>query len=237
MIVNPHRPGCRGRARQAGGRRASTTVSLLLACLLPAMAIAQIAFQEVTTSAGINLSGRSMGLAWGDSDGDGWPDLYTSHHAAIDVLYHNNRNGTFTNVFPGDITNPSTPDTHGSAFGDFDNDGDQDIMQLSGAQKGTGSSPNELYVFNHGIATNEAQARGVLDEAGRGRTPLWLDWNNDGLLDLFFANLKRPDGLNPSAYFEQTPGSSTEPPSRACNPRKTPCSRRVASCWVTGGAC
>ncbi len=147
-----------------------------------------------------------MGLSWGDYDGDGWLDLYTSHHNAMDVLYHNNRNGTFTNVFPGAYSNPSTPDTHGAAFGDFDNDGDQDIMQMSGAQQGTGSSPNELFVMTNGIAHNEAQERGVEDAQGRGRTPLWLDWNNDGYLDLFFSNLQRPDGKNPSAYFEQVFG-------------------------------
>ncbi len=184
----------------------SPILCLALSCLLVGTVHAQVAFEEVTGSSGINLSGRSMGLAWGDYDGDGWPDLYTSHHAATDVLYHNNHNGTFTNVFPGAITNPSAADTHGASFGDFDNDGDQDIMQMSGAQSGAGSSPNELYVMNNGLATNEAGARGVLDAQGRGRTPLWLDWNNDGYLDMFFSNLKRPDGMNPSAYFEQHAG-------------------------------
>jgi hypothetical protein len=204
----PARSLCSLAARQPHGTRTMRNPlhCLALAVLSLGTAHAQIAFEEVTTPAGIDLTGRSMGLAWGDYNGDGWPDLYTSHHAAIDVLYRNNRNGTFTNVFPGSISNPTTPDTHGAAFGDFDNDGDQDIMQLSGAQKGSGSSPNEFYVMRNGIATDEATARGVLDAAGRGRTPLWLDWNNDGLLDLFFANLKRPDGTNSSAYFEQHAG-------------------------------
>jgi hypothetical protein len=195
-------------------------LSLLMSCLALRAANAQIAFEEVTTAAGIDLSGRSMGLSWGDYDGDGWPDLYTSHHAAIDVLYRNNRNGTFTNVFPGDITNPSTPDTHAAAFGDFDNDGDQDIMQLSGAQKGTGSSPNEFYVFNNGIATNEAKQRGVEDLEGRGRTPLWLDWNDDGKLDLFFSNLKRPDGASPSALFLQAGGNFVRTASPGLQPKE-----------------
>ena len=182
-------------------------LSFVLSCLSLGAAQAQIAFEEVTTQAGIDLSGRSMGLGWGDYNGDGWPDLYTSHHSAIDVLYRNNRNGTFTNVFPGAITNPSTPDTHAAAFGDFDNDGDQDILQLSGAQKGTGTSPNEFYVMNNGIATNEAKERGVEDLEGRGRTPLWLDWNNDGKLDLFLSNLERPDGASPSALYLQASGN------------------------------
>ena len=182
-------------------------LSFALSCLSLGAAQAQIAFEEVTTQSGINLSGRSMGLSWGDYDGDGWLDLYTSHHSSMDVLYRSNHDGTFTNVFPGAITNPSTPDTHGAAFGDFDNDGDQDIMQVSGAQEGTGSSPDVFYVFDSGMASDQAQARGVLDGAGRGRTPLWLDWNNDGYLDLFHANLQRPDGTYSSAYFEQQSGT------------------------------
>lgn len=179
---------------------------LLMSCLLPGLTEAQIAFQEVTAGSGINFTGRSFGLSWGDYNGDGWPDLYTSNHKAMASLYLNNRNGTFTNIFPAKWSNHSTPDEHGAAWGDFDNDGDQDIMQLSGADQGTGSSPDVLLVVTNGIAQDQALQRGVQDPTGRGRTPLWLDWNSDGYLDLFFSNLARPDGKSPSGYFEQVSG-------------------------------
>jgi FG-GAP-like repeat len=182
------------------------------------LAKSQIAFEEVTAGSGINFVGRSMGLAWGDYNGDGWPDLYTSNHKAMASLYLNNRNGTFTNIFPANWSNAFTPDEHGAAFGDFDNDGDQDIMQLSGAAQGTGSSPDVLLVVTNGIARDEALDRGVLDAPGRGRTPLWLDWNNDGHLDLFFSNLTRPDGKNPSGYFEQIFGHFYRSSSPGLNP-------------------
>jgi ASPIC and UnbV/FG-GAP-like repeat len=166
-----------------------------------------IAFEDVTARSGINFTGRSFGASWGDFDGDGWPDAYTGNHGSLGSLWINNRDGTFTNVFPARWTNPSRPDKHGAAFGDFDNDGDQDIMEVSGAGEGTGSSPNLLMVNNAGTATDQAVTDGVDLPLGRGRTPLWLDWNNDGLLDMFISNLSRPDGQAPSALYLQSNGA------------------------------
>ena len=165
-----------------------------------------IAFEDVTARSGINFTGRSFGVSWGDFNGDGWPDAYTGNHRSLGSLWINNRDGTFTNVFPADWTNPSTPDKHGAAFGDFNNDGNEDIMEMSGAGEGTGSSPNVFMVNNGGTVTNRAVAYGIDLPLMRGRTPLWLDWNNDGLLDLFMSNLSRPDGQAPSGLYLQSNG-------------------------------
>lgn len=166
-----------------------------------------IAFEDATARSKINFIGRSFGASWGDFDEDGWPDVYTGNHSKLGSLWMNNRDGTFTNVFPDHWTNPSTPDKHGAAFGDFDNDGDQDIMEVSGAGEGTGSSPNLLMVNNGGVVTNQAVAHGVDLPLGRGRTPLWLDWNSDGMLDMFISNLSRPDGQAPSGLYLQSNGA------------------------------
>ena len=179
---------------------------LVLIASFGAIANAQISFEEVTARSGVAYSGRSMGAAWGDYNNDGWPDLYATKHKGVARLYVNNRNGAFTNVLPATWSNPIEADKHGAAWGDFDNDGDQDIMQASGAGKGNGSSPNLLLVNRSGILTNEAAERGLSYPLGRGRTPLWLDWNNDGDLDVFLSNLARPDGRAPSAYFQQFRG-------------------------------
>ena len=179
-----------------------------------------ITFQDFTARSGINFTGRSFGVSWGDFNGDGWADLYTGNHKTLGSLWINNGNGTFSNIFPSQWTNPSTPDKHGAAWGDFDNDGDQDIMELSGAGEGTGSSPNLLMVVNNGLVTNEAQQRGVELPLGRGRTPLWLDWNNDGILDLFMSNLSRPDGQAPTGLFMQS-GGTFNPLTLAALPPKT----------------
>lgn len=166
-----------------------------------------IAFEDATARSQINFTGRSFGASWGDFDGDGWPDLYAGNHKTMGSLWINNRNGTFSNVIPAHWTNPSTPDKHGAAFADFDNDGDQDIVELSGAGEGTGSSPNLLMVNVAGAITNQAVSRGIELPLGRGRSPLWLDWNNDGVLDMFMSNLSRPDGQAPSALYLQSNGA------------------------------
>lgn len=168
--------------------------------------IHDISFQDVTAQSGINFTGRSFGASWGDFNGDGWADLYTGNHKSMGSLWLNNRDGTFSNIFPSHWTNPTTPDKHGAAWADFDNDGDQDLMEVTGAGEGTGSVPKMLMVNNGGTMTNQAVAFGVTYPLGRGRTPLWLDWNNDGLLDVFMSNQARPDGQAPSALFLQSGG-------------------------------
>src|SRR5512141_6511 len=105
---------------------------LLLLCgfVLPAHA-AQ--FEEV--GAAMNLPG-SIGGAWGDYDNDGYPDLYTGalwegHRC---VLWHNNGNGTFTDVTVamGLRTSPSDWEDWGAAWGDFNNDGQLDLVVTGG---------------------------------------------------------------------------------------------------------
>ncbi|PYQ19230.1 MAG: hypothetical protein DMF81_22550, partial [Acidobacteria bacterium] len=83
-------------------------------------------FTDVTARAGLGGPMRGMGLAVGDYDNDGWPDLYVSgyrsHH-----LYHKNRDGTFT-----DVTAAALPAETGwgtsAAFFDYDGDGDLDLF-------------------------------------------------------------------------------------------------------------
>ena len=169
-----------------------------------------INFEEVTATSGINFVGRSFGASWGDFNGDGWADLYTGNHKAMGSLWVNNQDGTFTNIFPSHWTNAFTPDKHGAEWGDYNNDGNEDLMELSGAGEGTGSVPSVLMVNNgNGTVTDQATALGVAYPLGRGRTPLWLDWNNDGILDVFQANDSRPDLQAPSALFVQSNGVFT----------------------------
>ena len=181
------------------------TLALLVA-IFQSPIHAQLAFEEVTVQSGIDFTGRSYGLSWGDFDADGWADIWTGNHRTLASIYRNNRDGTFTNIIPILWANPSTPDGHGAGWGDFDNDGDQDIVQLVGAGSGVSSGPNLFLVFNNDIFIDEAAGRGLDFPLGRGRTPLWLDWNNDGMLDIYVSNLIRPDGRAPSVYFQQNNG-------------------------------
>ena len=79
------------------------TGTILLALLLTDAAVtsasAQIAFEDVSLAAGLGNTGtQTWGAAWGDLDGDGYPDLFSSNHRMRATLFHNNKDGTFTDV-------------------------------------------------------------------------------------------------------------------------------------------
>lgn len=83
-------------------------------------------FEDVTEKAGVANERWGMGVAVGDYDGDGFPDMFVSNFG-VSRLYHNNGNGTFTDVAPKvnlDIKGWST----GATFGDYDRDGKLDIF-------------------------------------------------------------------------------------------------------------
>jgi len=185
-------------------------ITICLSLILPSTSLA-ISFQDVTTESGISYSGQSWGASWGDFNGDGWPDLWTSNHGERPFLYINNQNGSFTNIASVDILPEGIwdllpgYDLHGAAWADFDNDGDQDLVQL--ADGGVRKQANQLYVnAGNGAFEQVEQAvnLGIDQPDANARTPLWLDWNNDGLLDLLAVNAMRSVGINPPAtLFEQ----------------------------------
>ncbi len=84
-------------------------------------------FEDVTREAGVGSAGWDMAGAWGDYDGDGWPDLYVANEFGTNKLYRNEGDGTFT-----DRTRESGTEDGGSAmgatWGDYDADGDLDLF-------------------------------------------------------------------------------------------------------------
>jgi hypothetical protein len=85
-------------------------------------------FTDVTDRAGISGEAQGHSAVWWDYDGDGWPDLYVANDfAAPDKLYHNNRDGTFTDAI--DSVVPHMPfSSMGSDLGDVNNDGLVDLF-------------------------------------------------------------------------------------------------------------
>ena len=158
----------------------------------------------------------------GDLNGDGRPDLFTLGHRTADTarLHLNNGDGTFTDVLH-QYLNFVDQDQHAASWVDFDNDGDQDILQMGGGGKIGMADPsaNELFVNEGGMLVDEASARGIDYPAGRGRMSLWFDWNGDGELDVLLANLERPDGTYPSALFTSTAASSSRTMPSPASPR------------------
>ncbi|MFO1468541.1 MAG: CRTAC1 family protein [Steroidobacteraceae bacterium] len=169
-------------------------------------ASAQIAFDDVSSAAGFDNTGtETWGVAWGDYDGDGYPDLFNNNHRTRATLHRNNHNGTFTEVSrqvdvsrtPGWTGGRSDVDTHGAVFVDIDNDGDQDLYES------VSSDVDVLHINDGGVMVNANSQWGVgriTDSASR--MALFMDYNGDGLLDL--VNL----GLNSPRIIPQIPGNT-----------------------------
>jgi enediyne biosynthesis protein E4 len=167
-------------------------------------------FTDVTEKAGLT-GGKSfgMGVAAGDYDNDGWTDLFVSAYGRS-TLYHNNGNGTFTDVtekaglvFPNWATS--------AVWFDYNNDGLLDLFvcsfvrydSASGISCGDNKLKRKYYciprVFqpsasllfhNNGDGTFREVGRGTDIEKALGKAlgVVAADINNDGLMDLFVAN-------------------------------------------------
>jgi enediyne biosynthesis protein E4 len=172
-------------------------------------------FVDVTERAGIQSSALSYGLGAGVSDinGDGWPDLYISNdYAAPDYLYINDKKGGFTNQlekYLGQTSNFSM----GNNISDVNNDGLPDIFTLdmlpeSNQRQKLLFSPDNYEKFNLGLRSGfyyqymrnmlhinngNGSFSEVAQFSGISNTdwswaPLFADFDNDGLKDLFVTN-------------------------------------------------
>jgi hypothetical protein len=171
-------------------------------------------FTNVTEKAGIYGESLSHSATWWDFDGDGWPDLYVANDfAGTDRLYHNNRDGTFTDVAAGVV--PHTPySSMGADLGDINNDGRMDLFVADMAATTHEKDHRGMaYSRTQGIAMAEMPVAGALQysrnvlylNTGMGRclevaqlagidatdwtwAPRLEDLDNDGRVDLFITN-------------------------------------------------
>jgi hypothetical protein len=189
--------GCRTTVQKAEGRgqRAVNNESHI-----PPSAIRHPQFTDVTEQAGITfrhshggqtpitaLQTTGSGVGWIDYDGDGWLDVYFVNEVGANALYHNNRDGTFTDV----TAKAGVGDT---GFGmacsaaDLDNDGDVDLFV-------TNYGSRNLYLNNgNGMFTK------ITEKAGVGGNKwstgcAFFDYDKDGFLDLWvvqYAKWQKP---------------------------------------------
>ncbi|HEV2914813.1 MAG TPA: CRTAC1 family protein [Pyrinomonadaceae bacterium] len=148
-------------------------------------------FTDVSEKAGITKSNGtySLGVLVADFDNDAWPDIYVANDSSPAALYHNNKNGTFTDtgIEAGcAFSIDGKPQAGmGVTAGDYDRDGWLDIFKTNFA-----GDTSSLY---HNVG------KGVFDDvtfpAGVGVNTRWLGWgcgfldvDNDGWLDLFLVN-------------------------------------------------
>ena len=173
-------------------------------------------FTDVTAKAGVGGSAYGMGVAVGDYDGDGLPDLYVTQYPNS-ILYHNNGDGTFTDVTaragvgaPGWATS--------ALWFDFDNDGRLDLFVCRFADfnksknvycggRGPGErfyckpnvfSPMPSWLFHNngdGTFTDVSRESGIARSLSKAWGVVAADINNDGFMDLFVSNDTSPNSL------------------------------------------
>ena len=167
--------------------------------------------------------GTFTGAAFGDYDRDGWLDVYfclysyyqglnqyryptpyfDAQNGPPNFLFHNNRDGTFTDVTAATGLNQNNNhfsfDCH---WADYDNDGWPDLYVVNDFGR------KNLY-HNHGDGTftDVAEDAGVLD-IGPGMSGCWFDYDNDGRLDLYVSDMWEASGQRVSmqeAFYQRLP--------------------------------
>ncbi|MBC8505681.1 MAG: CRTAC1 family protein [Chloroflexi bacterium] len=143
-------------------------------------------FTRVTEGSFTNDISYTYGLSWADVVNDGDIDLFVSNVQDKNILYLNNGLGEFERV----VDEPFATDigaSKGNTWGDFDNDGDVDLFVANGTPD-ISDVTNFLYL-NDGEGTFTRSAVGVLtDDNHISAGTAWVDYNNDGRLDIFVAN-------------------------------------------------
>ncbi len=172
-------------------------------------------FTDVTEKSGIVAGGYGMGVAVGDINNDGWPDLYITNLGS-NQMYLNKGDGTFVDVTKKSGTDDPRWST-GAAFFDYDRDGWLDLMVVNYADFSATNSPtcyaattardyctprvfrapgNRLF-HNKGNGTFEdvTVSAGLDKEFGHGLGVVTADFNGDGWLDAYVANDGDPNQL------------------------------------------
>jgi hypothetical protein len=184
-------------------------------------------FTDATQQSGLANAGDGnygMGVAVGDYDNDGYPDLYVTSYGK-NILYHNNGDGTFT-----DLTAKAGVAGGGwsvsAGFFDYDNDGKLDLFVTRymdwdtkhskdcGGNYHTYCPPEEfpattsiLYHNNgDGTFTDVSQRSGIAAKKGRALGVAFADYDEDGFTDIFVAN----DGMQQYLFHNNGNGTFTE---------------------------
>ncbi|HTS67491.1 MAG TPA: CRTAC1 family protein [Terriglobia bacterium] len=174
-------------------------------------------FTDVTVEAGVNIlpAVASQTAAWADYDNDGNVDLFVGAEYGPGHLFHNNGDGTFTDVSHRAGVD-RTAFTKSAAWGDFDNDGYPELYVSNEGEE------NWLYYYNRDGTFTEI-ARQMHVETPIWSFPVWFwDYDNDGWLDLYVSShyesvshimrgyLREPTGVERHALYHNQKGKAFE---------------------------
>ncbi len=175
-------------------------------------------FTDVTGKAGVGAEGLfGMGVAVGDYDNDGFPDLLVLGYGRC-ILYHNNGDGTFTDVTAQAGVENKGQWASSAAWFDYDNDGKLDLVIVNYiawtpesdfwcGERGPGmrsychpnnydAQPSALFHNNgDGTFTDASESSGVGQKPGNGLGVVTFDCDNDGWQDIFVSNDAIPNYL------------------------------------------
>ena len=144
-------------------------------------------FTDVTKKAGFALSGWTLDLGHADADNDGWDDLYVACDFGTDHFFHNNGDGTFTDMTEKALGGFDTKKGMNVDWGDYDNDGFLDIY-VTNITDDYMREGNFLWHNNGNLTFTDVSRETGTAETGWGWGAKWFDYDNDGWLDLYVVN-------------------------------------------------
>lgn len=155
-------------------------------------------YVKITDNTIVEIGRNSTGSSWGDVDNDGDFDLFVANFQNQDnQLFINEGGGNFTAISTGDIVTDGGC-SFGSAFADYDNDGDLDLFVCNAFCTG---EENFFYRNENGTFQRITDEPMAMDQ-GWTFGCAWGDINNDGYLDLALANCK-DENQNNALYQNQ----------------------------------
>ena len=168
-------------------------------------------FENVTKKAGLyDPSSKALGVAMIDYDNDGWMDLFVSNDTEPNKLYHNNHNGTFTDVAVAAGLAYGEAGTARAGMGtdaiDFDNSGQPGLVLGNFTNEGMSLYRND----GSGLFTDQAPASGIAQMSTKSLTfgALFFDYDLDGLPDILAINGHVSDDISivqPTVRYAEPP--------------------------------
>lgn len=143
-------------------------------------------FIKITNGSIVNDTDASVVGLWADYDNDGDLDLYVVNgwfSLQKNRLYRNEGSGKFTKITEGAIVNDAEGST-GGTWGDYDNDEDLDLYVSNSWQ----DAKNSLYRNNGDGTFTKVTEGAIVNDPGPSVGSSWIDYDNDGDLDLFVIN-------------------------------------------------
>jgi len=167
-------------------------------------------FEDISVKAGIDKTNsiKYGGPTIADMDQDGDYDfIVNNHNAESSKLYWNNGDGTVTK-HDANLARWFMHDLHGTAAGDYDNDGDLDLVITQGGGNGTHPSKANFYKNDDSNLIRYTGDVGI-DRGARGRAARWSDMDLDGDLDLILVNEEGLMKEKPQHFFYENQGDGT----------------------------